>query len=109
MRLRLEVRVWQAALARCLLRLERSDPVADAANQRRMAVVPALSIELDQGLDRNAVHVHDKAISTGIVVRDVHREALQCGPVQNADYILVEVPLGRRQVPTAPVRIASIS
>src|SRR5687768_2725482 len=108
MRFRLEMRVRQASLARSVVRLKRPNALADSQNQWCVPMGATLSIELDKGFDRNAVHVDDEAITASIMIHDIHREALQGGPVERADHILLEILLCCSDVTSASVRIASI-
>src|SRR5688572_5820621 len=108
MRFRLEIRVRQASLARSSMRLQRPNALADSQNQWCVPKGATLSVELDEGFDRNAVHVDDEAITASIIIHDIHREALQGRPVERADHILLEIFLCCSDVTSSSVRIASI-
>src|SRR5688572_21121876 len=108
MRFRLEIRVRQTSGAWSVGRLQRPDSLADSENECVMPIGATLSIELDQRLDRDAVHVDNEAIAASIMIDDVHREALQRRPVESADHIRLEVHLRRGDVTVAPLRIVSV-
>src|SRR5688500_19367115 len=108
MRFRLEIRVRQASLAGSVMRLQRPNALAHSQNQWCVPKGATLSVELDEGFDRNAVHVDDEAITASIIIHDIHREALQGRPVERADHILLEIFLCCSDVTSSSVRIVSI-